>query len=231
MAVWVFDLFKIGIGPSSSHTVGPMRAARLFVQRLQAQGQLLQVGRVECLLYGSLAATGKGHGSDKAVLLGLMGQEPDRVDVDRVPALLQAVAEAGRLRLHDATGPEIAFDAARDLTLFRRETLPFHANGMRFAAFDAAGAVLAERTFYSVGGGFVVSHELADDGSRHRRLGAAATPQGLGRLELRARVGDHRRGPGLPALPPQHAAARALGSAGGGLAEPGPRDRPGHRDR
>src|SRR3990167_6102595 len=91
MAVSVFDLFKIGIGPSSSHTVGPMRAARLFVQRLAHEGQLDRVARVRCALYGSLGATGKGHGSDKAVLLGLMGEAPDTVAVDTIPALLAGV--------------------------------------------------------------------------------------------------------------------------------------------
>jgi len=99
MAVSVFDLFKIGIGPSSSHTVGPMRAARLFVQRLQNEGLLPRVQRLQADLYGSLGATGKGHGSDKAVLLGLLGHEPDTVEVEAIPALLKAVRDGGRLDL------------------------------------------------------------------------------------------------------------------------------------
>src|SRR5262245_16746101 len=166
MAVSVFDLFKIGIGPSSSHTVGPMRAARLFVQRLRADGQLGATQHVQVELFGSLGATGKGHGSDKAVLLGLAGHEPDTIDVDRIPELLRAIRDPGRLTL--AQGPTIALDERNDLIFQRRESLPFHANGMRFSAFDSAGALLAERTYYSVGGGFVVSDEVAADGTRHR---------------------------------------------------------------
>ena len=166
MAVSVFDLFKIGIGPSSSHTVGPMRAARLFVSRLAHDGQLAATARVHCGLYGSLGATGKGHGSDKAVLLGLMGHEPDSVDVDAIPALLQAARKEQALRLL-GTQP-IAFREKTDLVFHRRESLPFHANGMRFEAFDEAGVPLAERSYYSVGGGFVVSDEVAADGSRQK---------------------------------------------------------------
>jgi L-serine dehydratase len=168
MAVSVFDLFKIGIGPSSSHTVGPMRAARMFAHRLSHDGVIGRTARVQTLLYGSLGATGKGHGSDKAVLLGLAGHEPDTVDVDAVPALLAAIREGGRLAL--AGGPTIAFDEKADLVFHRRESLPFHANGMRFVAFDAAGAELANRTYYSVGGGFVVSDEVAADGGRQKKI-------------------------------------------------------------
>jgi L-serine dehydratase len=99
MAISVFDLFKIGIGPSSSHTVGPMRAARMFVARLAAESLFTQVVRVKAELFGSLGATGKGHGSDKAVLLGLAGHEPDTVDVDAVPAMLEAIRGPGRIAL------------------------------------------------------------------------------------------------------------------------------------
>jgi L-serine dehydratase len=166
MAVSVFDLFKIGIGPSSSHTVGPMRAARMFTQRLAGDGALPRTARVQAHLYGSLGATGKGHGSDKAVLLGLMGHEPDTVDVDAIPSLLESVRESGRLAL--AHGPEIAFDERADLVFHRRESLPFHANGMRLHAFDAAGTELTAQAYYSVGGGFVVSEQVAGDGSRHK---------------------------------------------------------------
>jgi L-serine dehydratase len=173
MAVSAFDLFKIGIGPSSSHTVGPMRAARLFLGRLQHDGLLDRVARVQCWLYGSLGATGKGHGSDKAVLLGLLGHEPDTVDVDAVPALLQGVRGSGRLAL--AGQKEIAFDEAQDLLFMRRETLPFHANGMRLVAYDAAGTELLNKTYYSVGGGFVVSEEVAADGSKHKAIAPDTT--------------------------------------------------------
>ncbi len=173
MAVSVFDLFKIGIGPSSSHTVGPMRAARLFALRLEHDGLLDRTARVLSQLYGSLGATGKGHGSDKAVLLGLAGHEPDTVDVDAVPALLAALRKAGRLALlgrHDVT-----FSEKDDLKFFRREALPFHANGLRFTAFDAEGAELSSRVYYSVGGGFVVSEEVAADGTKQKLIAPDTT--------------------------------------------------------
>jgi L-serine dehydratase len=183
VAVSVFDLFKIGIGPSSSHTVGPMRAARLFALRLQHDGLLPRTARVHCELYGSLGATGKGHGSDKAVLLGLAGHEPDSVDVDAIPALLKAVRDSGRLKLAGAHA--VDFAEKRDLHFNRRESLPLHANGMRFTAFDAGGAELAGRVYYSVGGGFVISDEVAADGSRTRAIAPDATV-----LPLPFRSGD-----------------------------------------
>ena len=173
MAVSVFDLFKIGIGPSSSHTVGPMRAARLFVARLRHEGKLDSTQRVCARLYGSLGATGKGHGSDKAVLLGLAGFEPDTVDVDAIPALLEAIRterSVALLGIH-----RVAFDEKADLVFHRREALPFHANGMRFTAFDAAGVALLEKVYYSVGGGFVVSDEVAHDGSKQKVIAPDTT--------------------------------------------------------
>ncbi len=173
MAVSVFDLFKIGIGPSSSHTVGPMRAARLFALRLAHDGHLADTVRVQSQLYGSLGATGKGHGSDKAVLLGLAGHEPDSVDIEAIPALLDAMRSRRRLRLH--AGHEVGFDEAADLIFHRRETLPFHANGMRFIAFDGAGRERLNRCYYSVGGGFVVSDEVAADGSRQKLIAPDTT--------------------------------------------------------
>ena len=173
MAVSAFDLFKIGIGPSSSHTVGPMRAARMFALRLEHEHLLDRVARVACRLYGSLGATGKGHGSDKAVLLGLLGHEPDTVDVDAIPALLEASRASGSLSLLGKH--PIAFDESQDLVFLRRETLPFHANGMQLAAFDANGAELLAKTYYSVGGGFVVSEEVAADGSRQKAIAPDTT--------------------------------------------------------
>jgi L-serine dehydratase len=173
MAVSAFDLFKIGIGPSSSHTVGPMRAARMFALRLAHEGLTPRTARVQVHLYGSLGATGKGHGSDKAVLLGLTGAEPDSVDVESIPRRLQAIRAEARLTL--AQGPTIAFDDRADLIFHRKEALPFHANGMRLHAFDAAGAELAQHTYYSVGGGFVVSDEVAADGSRHKAIAPDTT--------------------------------------------------------
>ena len=173
MAVSVFDLFKIGIGPSSSHTVGPMRAARLFALRLAHDGVLARTARVQSQLYGSLGATGKGHGSDKAVLLGLAGHEPDTVDIEAIPALLESLRSQQRMGL--AGGHEIAFDEKADLLFHRRETLPFHANGMRFIAFDSTGGELANRCYYSVGGGFIVSDEVAADGSRQKVIAPDTT--------------------------------------------------------
>jgi L-serine dehydratase len=173
MAVSVFDLFKIGIGPSSSHTVGPMRAARQFAVRLQQSGLLDSTATVRCWLYGSLGATGKGHGSDTAVLLGLQGCEPDTVDVEQIPTLLAQVRTEKQISLLGSQ--RIAFTEADDLLFMRRETLPFHANGMRFCAFDAQGAEIGNRVYYSVGGGFVISEELAADGSRHKVIAPDAT--------------------------------------------------------
>jgi len=173
MAVSVFDLFKIGIGPSSSHTVGPMRAARLFGLRLRHEGLLERTARVSSQLYGSLGATGKGHGSDKAVLLGLSGHEPDSVDVERIEGYLAVIRGSKRISLLGEHG--IGFDEAKDLTLFRRQSLPLHANGMRFSAFDAAGELLAERTYYSVGGGFVVTEEVLADGQKQKVIAPDAT--------------------------------------------------------
>ena len=173
MAVSVFDLFKIGIGPSSSHTVGPMRAARIFSLRLQHEGLLERTARVKSELYGSLGATGKGHGSDKAVLLGLAGHEPDTVDVEAVPALLEAMRGSGRMKLLGEH--EVAFDEKNDLLFLRRETLPFHVNGMRFTAYDASGAELQNRVYYSVGGGFVVSDEVAADGTKQKVIAPDTT--------------------------------------------------------
>lgn len=172
MAVSVFDLFKIGIGPSSSHTVGPMRAARLFGLRLQHDGLLERTARVQVILYGSLGATGKGHGSDKAVLLGLAGHEPDTVDVEAIPALLDTI-RAGDLNLIGQHA--IGFDEAKDLVFKRRETLPFHANGMRCIAFDSEGNEIANRVYYSVGGGFIVSDEVAADGSKQKVIAPDVT--------------------------------------------------------
>ncbi|OWQ92065.1 L-serine ammonia-lyase [Roseateles aquatilis] len=173
MAVSVFDLFKIGIGPSSSHTVGPMRAARMFVQRLRHEGVLDRTVRVATALYGSLGATGKGHGSDTAVLLGLAGHEPDTVDVERIPEILAAIRGDKRVAL--GGDHPVAFDEARDLTMYRRQSLPLHANGMRMIAFDADGNELQNRVYYSVGGGFVVSEEVLADGSKQKQIAPDTT--------------------------------------------------------
>ena len=156
MTISVFDLFSIGIGPSSSHTVGPMRAARTFVSGLAADGRLGSVVSVRAELFGSLGATGHGHGSHRAVLLGLAGEQPETVDTDAVEDRVDHVRATRRLMLLGRH--EIAFDPDEDLVLHRRKSLPFHPNGMRFSASGAAG-VLRERIYYSVGGGFVVDEE------------------------------------------------------------------------
>ena len=172
MAVSTFDLFKIGIGPSSSHTVGPMRAAHRFAAALSADGRLDAVRRVRCQLYGSLGATGKGHGSDKAVMLGLEGEEPDRIDPDTIAERLQRIRERRLLRL--AGSHAIAYVEQEDLLFLRRETLPFHPNGMRLTALDAEGRPLMERCYYSVGGGFVVMQD--ETGEPQLRPDARALP-------------------------------------------------------
>ncbi|KUO17813.1 L-serine ammonia-lyase [Streptomyces dysideae] len=162
MAISVFDLFSIGIGPSSSHTVGPMRAARMFVVGLKEDGVLAQTAKVHAELYGSLGATGHGHGTPKAVLLGLEGNEPQTVDVVQADHDVERIKSAGRLRLLGAEigdAQEIAFDFDDDLVLHRRKALPYHANGMTLRAYDASGAGLLSKTYYSVGGGFVVDED------------------------------------------------------------------------
>jgi L-serine dehydratase len=159
MALSVFDLFSIGIGPSSSHTVGPMRAARRFVTGLAEGGLLAATTRVRSELFGSLGATGHGHGSDRAVLLGLEGELPEEIDTASVPARVSAIRSAGRLRLLGTH--EVPFAGDDDLVLHRRKTLPLHPNGMIFRAYDVDGVLLAERTYYSVGGGFVLDSDAA----------------------------------------------------------------------
>ena len=153
MYIGLQDMFKIGIGPSSSHTVGPMRAARRFVLELP-EGMLAQVHRVAVELFGSLAHTGQGHGTDPAVLMGLCGEIPDAIDTASVAARVAAIRTEGKLKL--LAQHEIAFDIERDLLFNRSQELPLHPNGMRLQAWNAAGDLLCSRDLYSVGGGFVV---------------------------------------------------------------------------
>ena len=153
MMTSLFDLFKIGIGPSSSHTVGPMRAARRFVLELEAGGLLQETARVRIELYGSLALTGHGHGTDRAILLGLAGDQPDKVDPAAIDGIVQKIRDEHALRL---LGQRVVpFEEAKDLEWHRAETLAAHPNGMRYTAFDAGGGVLRQQIFYSVGGGFI----------------------------------------------------------------------------
>ena len=160
MSLSVFDLFKIGIGPSSSHTVGPMRAALRFAEGLRRDDLLAATEHLKVELYGSLGATGKGHGSDKAVLLGLEGERPEEIDTRCIPPRMAAMRESHELRL---LGEKlIRFETSNDLQ-FIRKPLAFHPNGMIFRAFDAAGLQLRSREYYSVGGGFVVDQQAAGD--------------------------------------------------------------------
>jgi len=158
----IFELFKVGIGPSSSHTVGPMRAAGDFIANLGAQSLLIHVRRLQVELYGSLALTGKGHGTDRAILLGLCGETPDRVDPETIDSRLIAIRESGFLPLRGVQ--PVAFDESRDLLFHKDQTLPRHSNGMRFRAFESAGAELAREIYYSIGGGFV-TREGKDPGA------------------------------------------------------------------
>ncbi len=159
MTISAFDLFKVGIGPSSSHTVGPMKAAGMFARGLRDDGLMPRVRTVRVSLYGSLGLTGPGHGSDKAVLLGLEGEQPATVDVDAVPARLEAIARRGTVRLLGEH--EIAFTKGEHLEFNRKKKLGYHPNGMRFTAYDADGAALRERAYYSIGGGFVTDETAA----------------------------------------------------------------------
>src|SRR5215472_9764235 len=159
MTVSVFDLFTIGIGPSSSHTVGPMRAALAFARTLESQGLLGTVAGVRAELFGSLGATGHGHGSVRAVVLGLSGAEPETVDPAAAGPLADQVRATGSLALLGRA--PVRFDMDADVILHRRKRLEFHSNGMRFAALDALGSELTARTYYSVGGGFVLGADEA----------------------------------------------------------------------
>ncbi len=161
MSISVFDLFTIGIGPSSSHTVGPMRAARRFLDRLREGGVLEQTRRIRVELFGSLAFTGKGHGTDKAVLMGLQGETPEEVDPSSVPERVESIRQAGRLTLMG--GHCLTFREASDLLFVRRERLPLHSNGMRFTAWDEKDTQVLQKIYYSVGGGFVVAADAAEE--------------------------------------------------------------------
>ena len=171
MAVSTFDLYKIGIGPSSSHTVGPMRAAARFVSHwLADNGNLQRTVRIRAEVFGSLAMTGRGHGTDKAVLMGLEGHWPNEIDPDLIPAALERIR--GEKTIHLLGSHPIAFDEKRDMIMNKRQKLPFHTNGMRFSAYDSDGNEIATRDYYSVGGGFVVNEdEAAED-----RIVADTTP-------------------------------------------------------
>jgi L-serine dehydratase len=155
VTISILDLFKIGIGPSSSHTVGPMRAARRFVQELEAWGRLSRTESVKIELYGSLALTGKGHGTDRAILLGLTGEVPDQIEPNTIELKLARIREQGSLRLLGTH--TVNFDEAKELVFKRDQTLPNHSNGMKFTAYNRDGQELDTQIFYSIGGGFIAS--------------------------------------------------------------------------
>ncbi len=171
MSVSIFDLYKIGIGPSSSHTVGPMRAAARFVEHHLAEaGKLDEVARIRAEVFGSLALTGRGHGTDKALMMGLEGHWPNEIDPDIIPPALERIRGEKKITLQGRH--VIDFNEKTDLVMNKRQKLPFHTNGMRFTAYDEAGNEIATRDYYSVGGGFVVNQdEAAED-----RIVADTTP-------------------------------------------------------
>jgi L-serine dehydratase len=169
MSLSVFDIFKVGIGPSSSHTMGPMRAAREFALGLKRDGLLPATQEIAVRLYGSLALTGVGHGTDRAILVGLEGAEPETVDPDSIPTTVQRIRSTQRLRLLGER--EIAFDEPMQLLLMQHERLPRHSNGMRFTALGADGKRLREEDYYSIGGGFIVRGD--EEEAREARAHAA----------------------------------------------------------
>jgi len=155
VAVSVFDLFTVGIGPSSSHTVGPMRAARMFVNQVLLLND--KPARIKTELFGSLGHTGKGHGSDVAILLGLEGEQPDVIDTDSIPSKLERIRNNHQLNINGQI--PIGFSEKNDVIFHRKKTLPEHANGMKFTTFDSKENILLEKIYYSVGGGFVISED------------------------------------------------------------------------
>ena len=169
----LFDLYKIGVGPSSSHTMGPMRAACRFAQELDPSGLLDRTARIQTDLYGSLALTGMGHATDRAILLGLQGNEPATIDPAAIESAVAAIRASRRIEL--AGKHAIGFDETRDLLFHRDQMFPpgartQHPNGMRFTAFDADGAIIAQRTFFSIGGGFITEDGEADQPSREPQV-------------------------------------------------------------
>lgn len=160
MTISAFDLFSIGIGPSSSHTMGPMRAAKKFVDFLSRRHLLNNTYQIKAELYGSLALTGKGHGTDRAILLGLEGHTPEGVNPDSVEGIIHNIRHHQTLQLPGTHS--ISFNEEKHLIFHYDEVLPFHPNGMRFTAKDAEGKVLASKVYYSIGGGFIVEEEKVD---------------------------------------------------------------------
>src|SRR5271170_2202164 len=189
MSLSVFDIFKIGIGPSSSHTMGPMNAARDFVELLAARDLLIRTSQLSAQLYGSLALTGRGHCTDRAILLGLEGMSPDTIDSAAVEPALQRIRTAKRIRLLGRH--EIDFDEPLNLLFHPDQVLPGHSNGMRFTAHDAALQVLAREEYYSIGGGFVVQ------AGAEANAGVSAAREPPYDFNSGARLLEHGRAQGL----------------------------------
>jgi len=182
----IFEIFKIGIGPSSSHTMGPMRAAADFVATLARRELLLNTKRVQIDLYGSLALTGRGHGTDGAILLGLCGELPDVIDPDTIAPSLERIRSAGALPLRGVH--PIQFDESRDLIFQKEHTLPGHSNGMRFHALDGNNSLLAEQVYYSIGGGFILR-----EGEEQLPAAPMTVPYSFSSADELLRIGDERR--------------------------------------
>lgn len=162
MSLSIFDVFSVGIGPSSSHTVGPMKAAYTFLEELIKKRKFKNTTTIKCDFYGSLALTGKGHGSDKAIILGLMGFKPETVDSDLIPGYIEEVKKTNEMIIKIGRNKHsLHFDVKKDIKFHRRVSLPFHPNGMAFAAFDETGKELARSIYYSIGGGFVLTEDEA----------------------------------------------------------------------
>jgi L-serine dehydratase len=185
MKTSIFEIFKVGIGPSSSHTMGPMRAAADFAKTLEAHGMLAGAVRVQAELYGSLALTGHGHGTDRAILLGLSGELPDAIAPETIEPKLAEIREAKKLKL--AGAKEIAFEEARDLLWHKDKTLAAHSNGMRFTAFDANGAVIATQVYFSIGGGFILR-----EGENAAAKNVKPAPHVFSSADQLLKIGDER---------------------------------------
>ena len=190
MTISVFELFKVGIGPSSSHTVGPMRAAARFVADLDASGVLARVADVKVELYGSLAATGRGHGTLPAVLLGLEGYRPETIESDEMEAGRERLRGSGKIMLGGRVPIALSEE---DIALYTRTVLDFHPNGMTLTAYAADDSTLHRRTYYSIGGGFVVTEgEIASDTARRRQRIVVLVGRGTARARFGHRQVDQR---------------------------------------
>lgn len=181
----IFEIFKVGIGPSSSHTMGPMRAAADFARGLQTRGEMARVMRAQAELYGSLALTGHGHGTDRAILLGLSGELPDQIAPDTIEPKLAAIRAAEQLQLAGVSA--IAFEEGKDLLWHKDKKLAGHSNGMRFTAFDGSGDVIATQVYYSIGGGFILR-----EGERAAEKNEKPAPFAISSADELLRIGEQR---------------------------------------